>query len=91
MVSFGEGCERKENTLFDVDLILYTGEVGREEVLRPRAVWTVGLGEYDDLVAGNGIFDGLFSGHACSRRGRCETGEERANRPIIYASEHSTG
>jgi len=69
--------------LFDIDLILYVGEVGSEEVLCPLAVWAVRLGEYDDLVAGNGIFDGLLSRHACSRRGGCETGEERSNRPVI--------
>ena len=71
MVSFGESCGRKGDALFDVDLILYVRELGIEDVLCPRAVWAVGFGEYDDLVAGNGVFNGLLSGHGCSGRGGC--------------------
>lgn len=69
-------------------MILQVGEVGRDEVLGLPAIRAVGLGEDDDLVAGNGFFDGLFSGHACSWSGGCDGREERANGAAIYTVEH---
>ena len=72
-------------------MVLQVGEVGGDEVLGPSAIRTVGLGEDDDLVAGNGFFDGLFSGHACSWSGRCDGREERANGAAIYTLEHDAG
>ena len=46
------------------------GEVGIEEGLCPLAVWAVRLGEYDDFVVGDGVFDGFLDfGHGCSGRG----------------------
>jgi len=89
MVRSGGNYEWKADALLDVDLVLQVGKVGSEEALCLPAVWTVALGEYDDLVGSDGIFDGLFSRHACSRRGGRENGEElRPNRPTKYAIEH---
>jgi len=64
--------------LLDVDLVLQIGEFGSEEGLGSPAVWAVGLGENDDLVASNGIVDELFGSHVCRRRG-CKTGEESSH------------
>ena len=86
MISLGGNCGWKWNALLDVDLVLQVGEVGIEEVLCRGAVWAVALGEYDNLVASDGIVDGLLSGHGCSGRG----GEERPNRPAKYTAEHGT-
>jgi hypothetical protein len=86
VVSSEGNYEWEGNALLDVDLVLQVGEVGSEELLCLRAIWAVTLGEYDNLVASDGIFDGLLSRHACSRRG----GEERPNRPAKYTIEHGT-
>ena len=60
-------------------------EVGGEKGLRLSAVWTPGLGKYDDLVGCDGVFDGLFSGHGCSGRRGFDSGEECPDGPVIYA------
>ena len=69
-------------------MILQVGEVGSDEVFGRPAIRAVGLGEDDDLVASNGFFDGLFSGHGCSWSGGCDGRKERANGAAIYTLEH---
>lgn len=91
MISCGGNRGLNSDVLGDKGLVLQVGEVGSEDVLGPRAVRAVGLGEDDDLVFGNCIFDGLFSGHGCSWRGGCDSGKESANGAVIYTVEHSTG
>ena len=69
LLAAGDTAKEGDGILLDVDLVLQVGEVGSEEVLRPPAIRAVSLGKDDDLVAGNGIFDGLLSRHGCSGRG----------------------
>lgn len=69
-------------------MILQIGEIGGEEILCLCAVWAVRLGEYDDFVAGDGVLDGLFSGHGCSGRWSCDAGKESPDGPVIYTVEH---
>lgn len=64
------------------------GELFFEDPLCPFAKWAVGLGEYDDLVVGDGFFDGVLEGHGCSWRGGDPTGEERPDCPVKYALGH---
>lgn len=72
-------------------LVLQVGELGIEDALRRSAEWAVGLGEDDDFVAGDGIFDGFLNGHGCSGRGGSEAGEEGSDGLVKYTLEHGTG
>jgi hypothetical protein len=42
-------------------------------------------------VAGNSVFDGFLSGHGCSGRGGCDSGEESPDSAAIYTLEHRAG
>lgn len=87
----GEVVRQETDVLIDVDLVLQVGEIGSEEALGRLTIWAVGLGENDDFVARDGVFDDLLSRHACYGRGGCDTGEESPNSAAIYTVEHRAG